>query len=107
MSTISSVATVMAQWWTTRPASPPHQAPVSRAGTSVRTPSLARPFGWRQRLHLRRAARRCASLQRLEDLWDAHHEQVRVWPAGSPQDVVLQQSRPVLRAAIYHLLALC
>ena len=107
MSTISSVATVMAQWRTTRPASPPHQEPVSRVDSPVRAPSPARPLGWRQRLHLWRAARQCARLQPLEDLWDAYHEQVRGWPAGSPQDVVLQQSGPALRAAIYHHLALC
>lgn len=39
-------------------------------------------------------------------MWDAHHEQVRGRTAGSSQEGVIQQSRPALRLAIYHHLAL-
>jgi hypothetical protein len=91
---------------TTRTISPQYQEPVASVATPVRTSPPARHLGWRQRLHLWRAARRCESLQRLDALWDAHHEQVRGRTAGSTQDCVIQQSRPALRLAIYHHLAL-
>jgi hypothetical protein len=106
MSTVYGFATVMEKLCLTRTIAPPYQEPVSRVGIPVRTTPPAGHLGWRQRFHLWRAARRCESLQRLDDLWDAHHEQVQVWPADIPRDFVIQQSRPALRAAIYHHLAL-
>jgi hypothetical protein len=92
--------------YTIRTIAPQYQEPVSSVGTPVRTPPSARHLGWRQRLHPWRAARRCERLQRLHALWDAHHEQGRERNAGSPQDCVIQQSRPALRLALYHNLAL-
>ena len=106
MSTIYGFAIVMEKLCPTRTIAPQVQEPVSRVGKPVGTTPTAGHLGWRQRLHLWRAARRCESLQRLEDLWDAHHEQVLVRPTGNPRDFVIEQSRPALRAAIYHLLAL-
>jgi hypothetical protein len=92
--------------YTIRTIAPQDQEPVSRVGTPGRTSLSASHLGWRQRLHPWRAARQCARLQRLDALWDAHHEQVRVRTAGSSQDGVIQQSRPALRLALYHHLAL-
>jgi hypothetical protein len=106
MSTIYGFAIVMEKLCPTRTIALRDQEPVSRVGTPVRTTPPAGHLGWRQRLHLWRTARRCESLQRLEDLWDAHHEQVRVRSTGNPRDSVIEQSHPALRAAIYHLLAL-
>jgi hypothetical protein len=92
--------------YTIRTMSPQYQAWVSSVGTLVRTPPPTRHLGWRQRHHLWCAACRCERLQRLDALWDAHHEQVRGRTAGSSQEGVIQQSRPALRLAIYHHLAL-
>ena len=63
-------------------------------------------LGWRQRLHLWGAERRRARLQRLDDLWDAQHEQVWTPTASSYRDFLLQERSAALRLAIYQHLAL-
>ena len=72
----------------------------------IMTAISGRRLGWRQRLHLWSAERRRVRLQRLDDLWDAQHEQVWTPTAYSPRDFLLQGRSAALRLAIYQHLAL-
>jgi hypothetical protein len=87
--------------------------PIERAGYPLpqRTPSprisvFGRRQGGRQWLRLWRAERRRTRFQRLEELWDAQHEQMWTPTAYSYRDFVLHAMGPALRLAIYQYLAL-
>jgi len=72
----------------------------------ILTTISGRRLGWRQRLRLWGAERRRARLQRLDDLWDARHEQVWTPTAYSYRDFLLRERSAALRLAIYQHLAL-
>jgi hypothetical protein len=75
-------------------------------GTRVRTTNPRSHSRWHQWLHLWGAERRRESLQRLDPLWNAQHEQIWTQTAYSYRDFVIQERRPALRLAIYQHLAL-
>jgi hypothetical protein len=95
----------------TRTTIPQYQESVPSIEPTVKTAHRDRRLGWRQRI--RQWCTRCAHAgrrrevpQRLYDLWEPQHEQVWERTADSPRDVVIKESGPGLRFAIYRYLAL-
>ena len=86
---------------------PRHREPVPGIDILVRTANPARRLDWYQRLC--QWAARCFSMrrrrpasQRLDVLWDAQREQVRLPAADSYQNFIAKEGGPELRFAICH-----
>jgi hypothetical protein len=79
--------------------------PLQQQAPGTRIPISGRRQVGRQWLRLWGVERRRDLLQRLDDLWDAQHEQVWTPTAYSHRDFVLQARGPALRLAIYQHLA--